>query len=105
MPTIFLVELFSGTGSFSSAAEEEASKNGYTFKKISVDIHPKYNPSTCIDIRGWNYKQAVRDFLQEGLGPSDVLWVHASPLAMSTRGQRPAIQETWNSQIRWCSKR
>lgn len=79
MPTLFLVELFSGTGSFSSAAEEEASNNGYSFKKISVDIHPKYNPSTCIDIRGWNYKQAVGDFLRDGLGPSDVLWVHASP--------------------------
>ena len=79
MPVFFLVELFSGTGSFSSAAEEEASKNGYTFKKLSVDIHPKYNPSTCIDIREWDYKQAVTSFLQEGLAPSDVLWVHASP--------------------------
>ena len=79
MPVFFLVELFSGTGSFGSTAEEEACKNGYTFKKLSVDIHPKYNPHKCIDIRKWNYKEEVTQFLQEGLGPYDVLWVHASP--------------------------
>jgi len=79
MPVLFLVELFSGTGSFSSAAEKEALKKGYTFQKLSVDIHPKYNPSTCVDIRKWNYRQEINDFLPYELGPLDVLWVHASP--------------------------
>lgn len=79
MPVLFLIELFSGTGSFSSAAKQEALKKGYAFKKLSVDIHPKYNPSTCVDIREWNYKQEIGDFLPERLQPTDVVWVHASP--------------------------
>jgi len=79
MPVLFLIELFSGTGSFSSGAQKEALKKGYIFKKLSVDIHPKYNPSTCVDIRKWNYKQEIDEFLPDELDPSDVLWVHASP--------------------------
>lgn len=79
MPVFYIIELFSGTGSFSSAAKVEAQKKGFTFKKLSVDIHPKYNPSTCVDIRKWNYRNEINDFLPARLAPSDVVWVHASP--------------------------
>tara|TARA_B100001094_G_C18179766_1_gene800192 strand:+ start:406 stop:1011 length:606 start_codon:yes stop_codon:yes gene_type:complete len=43
-----LLELFSGTGSF-----------GKNFKGnvVSLDIHPKYNPTHCVDVLTWNYKQ------------------------------------------------
>jgi len=79
MPVLFLIELFSGTGSFGASAKKEAVKRGYAFQNLSVDIHPKYNPSTCIDIRKWNYRQEINDFLPKRMDPSDVLWVHASP--------------------------
>lgn len=79
MPTFYIIELFSGTGSFSAAAKAEAKKHGFILKKLSVDIHPKYNPSTCIDIRKWNYKQEIDDFLPNTLGRDDIIWVHASP--------------------------
>jgi hypothetical protein len=78
-PRFFLVELFSGTGSFSKAAKQAAAKLGYNFKQLSVDIHPKYNPTTCIDLRKWDYQTEIDSFLPAQLKPSDVVWVHASP--------------------------
>ena len=79
MPTFYLIELFSGTGSFGAAAKLEARAKGYAFKNLSVDIHPKYHPSSCTDIMKWDYKRDVAGFLPERLSNSDVVWVHASP--------------------------
>lgn len=50
----------------------------WKFKVHSVDIHPKYNPTTTTDILKWDYKQDLADFLAS-VGPNDVVWVHASP--------------------------
>jgi len=47
-------------------------------KTHSVDIHPKYNPSTTTDILEWDYKPVMEDFLS-GASSRDVVWVHASP--------------------------
>lgn len=59
-----LLELFSGTGSVRRAV-------GHLFQEvISIDILPKYNPSVCINILEWDYKQYPRGYF-------DVIW--ASP--------------------------
>jgi len=79
MPTFYLIELFSGTGSFGAAAKSEAQRKGYAFANLSVDIHPKYNPSTCVDIRAWDYKDAIDAFLPARPARADVVWIHASP--------------------------
>ena len=76
--TFYLVELFSGTGSFGSAAREAAEGAGLAFRKLSVDIHPKYNPSTCTDILQWDYESDLATFLRDKR-EGDLLWVHASP--------------------------
>ena len=76
--TFYLVELFSGTGSFGSAAREVAEGAGMAFRKLSVDIHPKYNPSTCTDILRWDYESELATFLRDKR-EGDLLWVHASP--------------------------
>lgn len=48
-----LLELFSGTGSVGN----EMLKLKKVDSVHSIDIHPKYNPTTCTDILKWNYKQ------------------------------------------------
>jgi hypothetical protein len=80
-PTFHLVELFSGSSSVAKAARAEAARAaapGYRMSVHSVDIHPKYNPTTATDILKWDYKPALREFLG-GVKPGDVVWVHASP--------------------------
>jgi site-specific DNA-cytosine methylase len=46
-----LLELFSGTKSVSTAVENMFSQ------VVSVDILNKYNPTHCVDINEWDYKQ------------------------------------------------
>jgi len=77
MPRFFLIELFSGTGSFSQGTERALPTN-WDLKVHSVDIHPKYNPSTCTDITTWKYKEDLESFLH-ARRPKDIVWVHASP--------------------------
>lgn len=50
MEKIKVLELFSGTKSFS----KELDKN--KFEVISLDILNKFNPDICIDILNWDYK-------------------------------------------------
>ena len=78
MPLFYLIELFSGTGSFGKGAQKVAREIGYQYQGLSVDIHPKYHPTTCIDILDWDYQGAIRNFLKSAK-PSDIIWVHASP--------------------------
>lgn len=75
--TFYLVELFSGSSSVARAAEASLPP-GWKFKVHSVDIHPKYNPTTAIDILQWDYKPVLAEFLAP-IGPKDVVWVHGSP--------------------------
>ena len=79
MPSFFLVELFSGTGSFGRGAKTMASSLGYRVKKLSIDIHHKYNPSSRVDVLTWDYRGELSNFLPARLGKKDVVWVHASP--------------------------
>ena len=77
MRKLYILDLFSGTGSVSEALKR---KFGSKFKVLvhSVDIHPKYNPTAQVDILRWNYKPALRDFLRSRR-PRDVFIAHASP--------------------------
>ena len=63
-PPLRLLELFSGTGSVGKVAKKEG------FKVTSVDINKKANPTFCVDILKWDYKQFPR-------GHFDMIW--ASP--------------------------
>jgi site-specific DNA-cytosine methylase len=76
--TFYLVELFSGTGSFGRAAQAVARDAGMDFQLLSLDIHPKYHPTHCVNVLEWDYKRDVAEFLA-GRRPGDVVWVHASP--------------------------
>ena len=77
MPRLYLIELFSGTSSVSRALKRACSRL-YDVRVESVDIHPKYHPTTCVDIRKWDYRQAIDSFLSTRR-PRDVVVVHASP--------------------------
>ena len=77
-PTFYLVELFSGSGSFGDAAARAARRLGYRFERLSLDVHAKYRPSVRADILSWRYLKELPEFLR-GRGPADVLWMHASP--------------------------
>jgi site-specific DNA-cytosine methylase len=48
-----VLELFSGTGSFSKAIKKKYNNTHI----VSLDIHPKYNPTHCTDILTWNFSQ------------------------------------------------
>jgi site-specific DNA-cytosine methylase len=74
----YLIELFSGTGSFGKSAGRVAHSMGYDVVKLSLDIHPKYNPTECTDIMKWDYKSRIHEFLKNAK-ESDIVWVHASP--------------------------
>ena len=50
-----LLELFSGTGSVGNVWKRENKMNEVT----SLDIHPQYNPTKCVDILKWNYREYV----------------------------------------------
>ena len=77
MPTFYLLELFSGSGSFSKGAKS-ALPPKWEMQVHSLDIHPKYNPTTTTDILKWNYKTDIEEFLAKRK-PSDIVWFHASP--------------------------
>jgi site-specific DNA-cytosine methylase len=77
MPTLYLLELFSGSASFSKGAGK-ALPPGWRLKVHSVDIHPKYHPTTCVDILKWHYKADIDEFLA-GRRRNDMVWVHESP--------------------------
>jgi site-specific DNA-cytosine methylase len=79
MPTFYMVELFSGGGSFGRGASKQARALGYDVRKLSVDIHPKYHPSVCVDVLTWDYKRAIDAFLPQTRRSGDVVWAHASP--------------------------
>jgi len=59
-----LLELFSGTGSVRKAVGEQFDEI------VSIDILQKFNPTVCINILEWNYKQYPRGYF-------DAIW--ASP--------------------------
>ena len=61
-----MLELFSGTSSVS----REMKKHIPNLNVISIDIHPKYNPTLCTDILKWNYKSIKPGYF-------DIIW--ASP--------------------------
>lgn len=46
-----VLELFSGSGSVGNVLQEKLNA-----QVVSIDIHPAYNPTTCVDILKWNYK-------------------------------------------------
>jgi len=75
--TVFLVELFSGSSSVAKAMAKSLPP-GTKLKVHSVDIHPKYNPTTATDVLEWDYRAALGRFLADAK-PGDVVWVHASP--------------------------
>lgn len=77
MPTFYLVELFSGSSSVARGARAALPPN-WKMRVHSVDIHPKYNPTTATDISTWHYKPVLDEFLAKA-GDKDVVWVHASP--------------------------
>lgn len=77
MPTFYLVELFSGSGSFARGARSVLPA-GWSMQTHSLDIHPKYNPTTTTDILQWDYRTAMDDFLAKRRA-SDMVWFHASP--------------------------
>jgi hypothetical protein len=62
MDRLFLLELFSGTGSVGDAALETY---GESLRRYSTDINPKYNPTTAIDLLEWDYKPDLDAFLAE----------------------------------------
>jgi hypothetical protein len=72
---IYLVELFSGTGSVGDAAQE---LYGDSLQRYSTDINPKYNPTTAIDLLQWDYKPALEAFLAKRT-PEDCVIVWMSP--------------------------
>jgi site-specific DNA-cytosine methylase len=63
MPSLYLLELFSGTGSVGAAVRDMY--GGDLLKHYSVDIHTKYNPTTAIDMLQWNYKPDLDAFLEQ----------------------------------------
>ena len=86
-----LLELFSGTKSVSKAI-------GDNFDEIvSVDILEKFNPSICLDVMKWNYKQYP-------VGYFNVIW--ASPPCteyskiLYGRPERPRNLELANSIVK-----
>ena len=70
---IYLVELFSGTGSVGDAAQE---LYGDSLLRYSTDINPKYHPTTAIDMLEWDYKPALEAFLAKRT-PEDyvIVWM------------------------------
>lgn len=77
LPRLYVIDLFSGTGSVSRALKR-AFANRYDVRVESVDIHPGYNPTSCVDIITWNYRSHLDAFLKQRR-PHDVVVVHASP--------------------------
>jgi hypothetical protein len=77
MPTLYLVELFSGSSSVANAIAKGLPV-GWRLQVHSVDIHPEYNPTTAVDILKWDYKKVLQAFLRSA-SLRDVVWVHASP--------------------------
>ena len=76
-PTVYLVELFSGSSSVAKAIKHSLPSQ-WKLRVHSVDIHPKYHPTTATDILVWDYKKVLKDFLAS-LKPGDIVWAHASP--------------------------
>jgi len=76
-PVFYLIELFSGSSSVARAANAAVPPD-WGLKVHSVDIHPKYNPTTTTDILKWEYRPILEKFLASAT-PRDVVWVHASP--------------------------
>ena len=62
-----MLELFSGTGSIG----KELKKIRKNAEIVSLDIHPKYNPTHTTDILSWDYKKLYQP------GFFDIIW--ASP--------------------------
>ena len=78
MPSLYLVELFSGTGSFGRAAAKEAARHGYGLKHLSLDLLPQYGAHVQVDLLAWPYVRDLGRFLEDRTS-EDVLWMHASP--------------------------
>jgi site-specific DNA-cytosine methylase len=77
MASLFLVELFSGSGSVGRAVQEHYADD-FEIKRHSVDIHPKYNPTTATDLLTWDYQPALKEFLAERTA-QDLVVVWMSP--------------------------
>ena len=77
MTKLFLVELFSGTGSVGHAVQERYGDD-FEIRRHSVDVHPGYNPTTAVDLLTWDYKPALQGFLG-GRSAHDLVVVWMSP--------------------------
>jgi hypothetical protein len=77
MAKIFLVELFSGTGSVGHAVQERYEED-FEIRRHSVDVHTGYNPTTAIDLLYWNYQPVLQKFLGER-SAHDLVVVWMSP--------------------------
>jgi site-specific DNA-cytosine methylase len=76
--TLYLVELFSGTGSVGDAARVSYG-DVVNLKHYSVDINPKYNPTTAVNLLEWDYKTALDAFLADYSVEEDFVIVWMSP--------------------------
>jgi site-specific DNA-cytosine methylase len=77
MPTLYLLELFSGSSSFAKGARA-ALPPGWKLKVHSLDINPKYHPTTCVDVLKWDYRADIDEFLTSRR-EKDMVWLHMSP--------------------------
>jgi hypothetical protein len=70
--TLYMLELFSGTGSVGDAARARYGN----MQHYSADINPKYNPTTAIDMLHWNYKADLDAFLEKRTkGDYVIVWM------------------------------
>jgi site-specific DNA-cytosine methylase len=64
MARLYLVELFSGSGSVGHAVQARY-EDDFEIMRHSVDIHAGYNPTTATDLLTWDYQPTLREFLSE----------------------------------------
>jgi site-specific DNA-cytosine methylase len=77
MRRIYLLELFSGSGSVGRVVKKRYGKI-FDVRVHSVDIAPRYNPTTAIDLINWDYKTDIKHFLHDRR-TKDFVFVWASP--------------------------
>lgn len=68
-----ILVLFSGTKSLSKSFNNYYKKNSkYEFNIRTLDIEKKFNPTYCVDILKFDYKNELKDFIPD--------YIHSSPL-------------------------
>ena len=53
---LYLIELFSGTKSVSTAIKRSSIGHSFDIRVLSVDNLPKFDPDVCADINKWKEK-------------------------------------------------